>query len=1278
MSRVHSEASTVTPFDQKYLSLQFLLRVHQATGTEFQSLFERIMDAAHDDFQKIRPHGREGDKGNDGYRPSVGIYYQVYAPLDPAEKEAEAAAKFKRDFGKLKLGWDKVSQIREFNFVYNDKGAGVSVLLENARADLARDNPDIAFKLFLPKQLEKVFLALSAEKISLLGFDVDSRNVIRTAREQLEALEAEIDAERGEFVLRVLDTIEDVIVEQRDEALWLDYAILQGRGLQKAERVPEARERFESIAKQYPSDPRPFLYLAEITINAENADRNAELIATSKELAPDLPLIKLQEIVRAIRLGETIDEAIIDENTFPTDARLRSNFYRLSSAMIERGGDQVRAEAFVARALELNPKKFFNHDANIALALDRVAATPQNKRAELAPALLAEIDRVEAMFVSTGGLSTRGRALLNGRKLQLYGLVEDYRRLVRETGETVSLLMQCHFDHQVDRWLAQLIQPVELTDASFATLQQYLKTAEKKVSDVLAKALVFEFMHKGTLLSDGRAFFSQIGLADVVAFIDALQGGDDDRVLAFLANDVPFAVPFALAHKGRAELRHRIVENLPNDGTVEKDKLLLLLHYDTGDLDKAYEIVRGLDLHQLSVIAAAQILRVARDKRAWDAVVVLLEKILAHENEPEAVLHLRLQLFDANFHLERFTEVIRIGKSILAKTDDLEYLEPPGRERLVLQTAHAFARRGDPGLSDFIREHERLLITFEAKIGAQAEAYVRAGDGKHALDSVVEAVRIAKRPTPEQYAALFFVFGSIGNLLPDFTLESAQEVAPGFFVKLAGHERWYFVGDGEELDATKVTKADRAYSILVGRKVGDSVKFDTKYRKDVLESAVEMILPMEKYILAQAVYYAKKLTDEQRWDAVEIIDVPPTDDGSIDVSNLVRKLQDLQSQTAEFFELYTTQEVPLALLALSEGGLPNAIGRIATEQKGFIKATSGDPTEFNEQKRVASDLIQGSPFFLDGTSALFLAEAGVLRKVANCLPGMRVPQSVVTLLFDVKNRFADSPGQRGSIALVDGRLRLSEVDAEARKATTNKFADAVEVLEGAQVVSISAAGKADVFTEQKVPANLVDACVLAKKESMAVVTEDFLFVKVNEFETGKAAPSYCSTWALMRVLYEKGKITFDEYLDYFAYLASYRVRFLPFTTDDLETAIVGDGVIKFLRPEQLRKFVFGVTLSEDYGVAPATALQVVGSLLLRLLIDDSVGPDIITKVFVEIVSTFPTKQNRKTFARALLVGVAKAIDASRSRLAIGSRTSEKVQAIVGFLKVYGPDDLLVG
>lgn len=1273
----------MTSLDKRYLSLQFWLRVHQATGTEFQAFFERVMEKAHPDFQKIRPYGKEGDKGNDGYRPAAGVYYQVYAPGDPTEKEADAAEKFKTDFEKLKTGWDKISTIKEFNFVYNEKGSGLTIKLEAARAELKGANPSIDFKVFTPRNLESIFLSLSTDEIAALGFDIDSRNAIQNTRAQLEKLDEELDREHGDFVLRVLGNMQDIIAGQNDESLLLDYEILEARALQKIERVPEARKKLEGLAKRYPNDPRARLYLAQIHIDIEDFERNAVLLAEAEHIDPDFWLLRVQKVIRDLRLRTAVDPATIDENTFPAEPRPKANLYRLYSALLERAGDHQRAEAFVERALHFNPERFINHDVKIALLEDKVRTEEdEGRRRVLADAVLQEIAIVEGKFNDGGGLNVRSQSLLNVRKLHMHLFKESYVALEEVTRETFELVLGCYFDQLVESMIVDLIQHVELPPAVFIRLQEQLRGAEKPISDMLAKVVILQFLHQKTLLTDGKAFFADIKKQNVVDFIDAVERDDYDAVRAFVGDDVPFSVDLALGIKQPAELRRKLVEALPDDGSVNKDKLALMLHYDAGELDKAFEIVQKLDLATLSYIECVHILNIAEEKKAWDAVIVLVEKILAHhEQDARGALRGKLHLFTANLHLERFAEVIRIGTGVLGNPAEAALLDAENKELLIVHTTQAYLRRGDASARDFVRAHEGDIQSFEGKVGAQGEAYLKAGDATNALRSIVEGIKLLKHPTPEQYGMLFLIFAKIGNLLPELTLDSSEAVTPGSFVKLREQDRWFYLGDDEALDATKVVDGDPTYAALIGRKVGDKVSFPSRYQSANPEYAIEAIYAIEQYILWQSTHQAQKLSAEHRWQAIELIEVPITDE-SIDPQYLIAKMEDEAHKGADFFKMYCAENVPLALLARSEGGIAGAIGHIASEKKGFIKATTGSPDEFSEQKRVAKRLLAGEPFYLDGTSALMLSEPGLFRKVFAFLPGLRVSQSVVTLLFALKDRFDYEPGQGGHIAYVDGKIVFSEFDREKYAAIKSNFEATIELLEKhpANIVVISAANKHSGFMEQKVAASLADACILAQKDGVPVLTEDFLYLKANELETKKPAPPYCSSLALLRVLYEEGKVSFDEYLNYFYYLSAYRVRFLPMTTDDLEKAVFGDQVIKIVRPEQLRKFNFGLTLSEEYGVPPRVAFDVVGSFLFRVLVDDAISAETATKVFVEIVTMFPTTKSRKGFGRVLLQLTIQAINESRKRsIVVGSknRVQEKVDSISDFLRTYGPDELIV-
>ncbi len=172
--------------DKRYLLLQFRDNIFSKKGNEFQRFFENIMEKAYDDFQRIRPYGNEGDRGNDGYRKESGIYYQVYAPQTPQINHTKAVKKLKEDFYKLKNNWESVSRIKEYYFVFNDNYGGSTQKLEVAITELKKENVGIKFNIFVAKNLEKIFFTLDDSDILGLGFDIDLTKAVSISFKILE------------------------------------------------------------------------------------------------------------------------------------------------------------------------------------------------------------------------------------------------------------------------------------------------------------------------------------------------------------------------------------------------------------------------------------------------------------------------------------------------------------------------------------------------------------------------------------------------------------------------------------------------------------------------------------------------------------------------------------------------------------------------------------------------------------------------------------------------------------------------------------------------------------------------------------------------------------------------------------------------------------------------------------------------------------------------------------------------------------------------------------
>jgi hypothetical protein len=1259
--------------DHNYLSLQFWIKIHEKTGTEFQSFFEDLMEKAFLDFQRVRPYGNKGDGGNDGYRPGEGIYYQVYAPKNPSEKEVEAAKKLKEDFEKLMTsGWDQISKIKEYRFAFNDKKCGVSMEIEKALAELKKDNPSIQFNKLTPKDLEEIFFDLDEKQLLSLGFDVDSTKAVTLARESLEKLEVYLDRENGEFVEKALANLKDIIEKLHDENLELDYGILECRTLAKLEKRVGAKEKYESICTRYPKDIRAFLYWAEICIDDMNFEKNEELLEKAKKIDDSYWLFELEKLIRDLRLGNKFDAKNIDEKTFPSEPTIKSHFYRVYAIILEQLGDQERADSFIERAIKLNPDKFNNYNAKLSILIGRAQGQKDREVSmKEVETILPEFDIIEQKVAEWGNLNARNRAMLNVKKMRVFLILENVREIDKLAPETFELLLECYFDSIIDEALVELLIYISLPEDDLKRLLEYLKNADNKFSDSLEKTILIQFLHKNTLLTEGKAFFEESGRKKALEFIDSIENKKYDQAWDYLKDELRFAVAIANSAKDFPDLRRKIIENLPDDGSIQKEKLLLLLNYDEKNTDEAFDLLKGFDLSNLSYFECRPILEIAQEKNAWDFVAKILEQLLQYEKDEKLALQLKLQLFTANLNLGKFTEVISIGEEILSNTKEVNLLDDQNKEIVLGQTLWARMKRSEYAeAKELLEKQQEFSETFEFKVAVEAEVYLKNKEAEKALDSIVSGIRVLKTPTPEEYGRLFIFFTELGGLI-DFQLVALDKVEVNCFVKLKGQERWYFIGNEEGLDATKITPENERHSLFLDKKVGDKVVFDEKYSSRKEEHTIENILPIEKYILWQCMHHAQELSMQRRWDMMEMIEVPTTGDG-IDPQYLIAKMEDIKKSRGDFFDLYCEQNIPLAFLALNQGGLTDALGCIINENKGFVKFSSGDLGEINQQKEVAKRIIDGQTFYMDGTSALVLSETGNLEKILQYMPNLKIPQSVITLLLETKEKFRYSAGQTGHLGYAQGKLRFSSVDQNKRDRLQDNFATSIKLLESNpdNIEVISNASKMDCFSEQKIPPELSDACILAQKEETPVLTEDFLYLKANELETKKKAPEYCSTFALMRVLYEEGKISFDDYLTYFAYLSSYRFRFLPLNIDDISKAVFGDGTITTITPEKIRQLNFPLTLSEEYGVSFETSFMVVGKFVIRLLMDDAVLPEIAERIFIEILDTFPTDKGKKALGQMFIRASVQTINKANLTFTVGTRTQEKIDRLIQVTELY--------
>jgi len=119
-------------------------------------------------YVRVRPYGKLGDEGCDGYRIDTGAVHQCYGPmLQGMPSVSKLVQKMREDFEKSKSSLSTI--MKSWQFTHNImKGVPPQTLVE--AGVLQSNNPGVTIGFFGPDSFEKVIFALDEEQIEdLLG-----------------------------------------------------------------------------------------------------------------------------------------------------------------------------------------------------------------------------------------------------------------------------------------------------------------------------------------------------------------------------------------------------------------------------------------------------------------------------------------------------------------------------------------------------------------------------------------------------------------------------------------------------------------------------------------------------------------------------------------------------------------------------------------------------------------------------------------------------------------------------------------------------------------------------------------------------------------------------------------------------------------------------------------------------------------------------------------------------------------------------------------------------
>jgi tetratricopeptide (TPR) repeat protein len=1213
--------------DTKYIKAQYKIAVLEKNGMAFQSFFEDFMLALYpDEFEKVKPYGREGDKKNDGFRKEKGIYYQVYAPEKPEDKFPDAIRKMTKDFKGLYDYWKDKFPIKEFYFVYNDKNLGQAPDFFAALKELRDEYPGITFDVLTPDKFKDDVVSLPKEKLADIGFDVDSRNIVEYMNSRFEDVEVFLDRCSYDFAQESLNSLQPLVEQEDNPSVNLKYGLLGARLLSNLDDKSGAEEKYLSLSKQFPKDTQAFLYLAEHYLDKGDYEKNESYLKKAEDIAPDNWLLKIEKVVRALRKNDKIDLSAIDESSFPTDKRPKSIFYRVYAHFFMKDENPEKANEFIEKAISYNPDRFANYTTKINLL---ASSFHGRKFDDISPEeceeLISEAKKYLKQFDEWKTTDLKYKIPLLMIQINPLFLTNQNKKGAEIAKEAFPLCLQVKFDADIERFLAKMLS-FDMPNKDFDKLLDYLRPDGIQITDSLEKALIYQFLRREELLNKGKAFFESKNCKGALSFIEAIEKNDSKMALDYIGDDMFFMIEMTGALNRYLDILQAILKAIPDRDDLNKDKLWVRYYYENGDVDKAFKIMKKLDLSKSTYFEYELFSQIAHDKQAWDLQIIILNQFLSLAKKPKKIAEIKLALFSASFNLKNYPDAIALGKELLEDKDAQSSMNEKNREILLEQTLFALLeRREEKEAFKLLSKYHDLAHSFDFKADVEAEIHIRLKDADKALSAIVEGVCTLGHPTEEQYCRLFFPFVQIGNMKKEL-LENEPEISEGSFVKIKGTDRWYSIGDENELDTIKIDSSDGKFKLFVGKKIGEEIKFEAdKYTSSKEPRVVESILSIGGYISWKSHNAFQSLCKSDPGKYGILIETPEDENGKVDLTNVLNFFKDKHEEESDFFDLYCSKNIPLAFLAVNQGGLLRAIGKICQENKGFIRFSSGLKDDDDKQKLIAEKILKGELTFLDATSALFLAEKGLLEKVLSHIPNLKIPQSVISFLFKTSEKFDLSDGNRGVISYAQGQIVARELDEGKTQTAHNNLRKSIELLESDKeaIVPLSPASKVDCLSETKVPAELVDACILAQRDTGVILTEDYLYLQANTLETKKDAPDHCSSLALIKLMVEKGLLPFDDFIDYFGYLSSYRCRFLTLSVDDLMEAVLPtEAGITVLKQKNIRKFNIELVLSEKYGIPTNTAILVMVNFLSRILRDNSITVEAADKIFIEIIPRF--------------------------------------------------------
>ena len=1033
-----------------------------------------------------------------------------------------------------------------------------------------------------------------------------------------------LDRHRDNEAIVLLSQIDLLLLDSENTRLSCKAKILNARLLIYLEKIIKAKDLLIKIINEFPTETEPMLIYIEICERTPESDDKSESIESIvRELDINNPRLQLLDYSRMYN-KEIIPEIDICSIKLK-DVMLECRYICQQLLFCDLEGDIKKRDELL---LLWEKKLPFSPRPNFFRIIFKVNDFFKSQPDESTLNSVCEfIFNEKNIIEKKDPLHLRDRLSLNIHELrvnmvfpQLIGVEKDITILRKEM---VGFITKCYFDKVVDGNLKIILTQIRLECQQLETVidninKSNVVPSREVVELVFIQSLMFKELNNKVL-----KFVNKYNHVDLRNLLDNIEKDKPDEVavilnnlnnpylslmtLQFINNDVlslTLTKLLDVSEEFKGELVFENIKALINNG-FEKDAL---------------EVISSISLKNTSPHALQTIESVSYRNKRWDIFINAANEIFKF-NIPELYSsQLKSRLASVYHEVGDDTNAINYAESVL---NDYEGLNDETAAYMLHVLGQSYMLIGEPDkacnkFSEYHWVKRPLALSLE-----EASLYLKSSfpdKCKSSLDVIVRALKLESFYDDKLFLSCFMLLLDIENIQHD-SLKGKELIEDGAYIKLEGFQNgWFYIGNEEEgLGATCIKPDTENYSAVIDKTPSDSIDWPAdKYSGNNIQHSILHIVDVQAYISIrahEAMQNTAKIGGTSIW-SINVIN----DDGQFDVENFNKFNKEMSRGHQEFFEKYKSSSLPFSFLCEMEGSLPKAIGRIRSNDSGFIFCNDSTKEDIEKQAGWSKEAVDKTPCVIDGLSALMLIEAGLLEIVESCVYQLIVPVSVIRLIRNIASDFDYKIGSVAKAGFVNGEFKLIPIDEQKENLFREKLLRSASFLD---LVPKKEIGKTyDKNTPRKtiedvIPDYFLDSYSISKDVGASILTDDALFVKALDLVNKETGTKTFSSLSLVRFLVDNKKITWEKYLEYFSLLSSYRYHLLQVTVEDMLRSVFclsSGGIVEFV-PQNLYYLNLKLTMSEKYGVNNDVVVNMLSNFFWSIISDSSVPSDVAEEVF---------------------------------------------------------------